>query len=1166
MAVPVAAAASTGAPSCNNISQLLQQLGSDRIIERDRAVLQLSRQAADRNGEMVFAALIDHLGQKLTKLGSRNKTSTQTPESSSSATTTTSAEVVPLVPWGEKVGLLNCVTEVVKKLDDQTRAKAASNQVSNSNATNVATGNTGSTAQSMLNQTLLEKQHFLQHLASCHFLKDSELRVRRALVPVLEAVYERAEFESAKLGHETFFQAVLSDVLFGFERKKFVGLPKTTSSSKEKMINSSAGGPPPLSNSTPNYSLTAPSTRAALAPAHLKNSNFGLLNSAMNNNTLLSDPMDLDDEDFFIAEEVEPVKKDPLKVDIQPPQAPHESEGWGTLESSMACLAAILRGLAKNKEKEKFLRIDSLSLHTESVSQVKPQDKHTCPMVIKLLAADFFASSGVGENGGGDVDFDFVKPFAVEEMEKIRALAVEEEREIKAEQRQTQTETPLLNSMTNKDSESSSSTTAAEEEITVGGYNDLQYRQGSKPTKTTTEFVLQMVRTGGGATSSGIPSIQSFLVQCESSPAGNNINTTSKPPEPVIQQVPFSVEYFLLQCVEHSNRFVREYAFLCFADLIPLLSDLRTSLAQAVTYGLQDNWSQVKYAASKAVRAMMEHKLFVQYQNAVRREDAENLQLPPAMRSSCTSAPDSSTQQQDMKNKIKSHIKLFAPFMCLNRHYVAEGVRLYSQENWKILNPFGGIPLILEVLDEITDAYCDSTNAPNHAVREAACKCILELADRVAVDVRNKKHFLEKFTSPVLVASQSAPDFRKENFQFMLGEGRGTAAAVGGGIKKPDHATGAGGSTGTSSVSTTSPTKTSTSLQVFRRIDMLILAVLSSLEDESWPVRDHACLAAAKLASAFPEEMRPHLDRLLKLLIFAIGDNINCLRKNAGEALAIVLCLYEKVDEIFTGDLRTLTTLNDSMNHGFEPEKEQDRYKFPGLDTFLKNGEDQPMDSKNFAQYTPSGPFSVPLRRREYKLDDKDGLGKLEKDPRFDDATMYSCGSVAPRNFKKFRDKGGCMNCTVHGVLQPWEQAEGAFHCLIDIAKIKLKEDWCTTASTVDSMNFSSENRLTRSQEEFLEEFFKPRMKIVLHLYELSHFPHHCQLKQTICERLVELVEWYKIDEKFLVEKVKPAAFEQTAHKALAVAAAYYLQKCGIFATPKGRGGQERERVRRIEA
>ena len=32
---------------------------------------------------------------------------------------------------------------------------------------------------------------------------------------------------------------------------------------------------------------------------------------------------------------------------------------------------------------------------------------------------------------------------------------------------------------------------------------------------------------------------------------------------------------------------------------------------------------------------------------------------------------------------------------------------------------------------------------------------------------------------------------------------------------------------------------------------------------------------------------------------------------------------------------------------------------------------------------------------------------------------MYSCGSMAPRNFKKFDAGGGCMNCTVHGVIQP---------------------------------------------------------------------------------------------------------------------------------------------------
>ena len=49
---------------------------------------------------------------------------------------------------------------------------------------------------------------------------------------------------------------------------------------------------------------------------------------------------------------------------------------------------------------------------------------------------------------------------------------------------------------------------------------------------------------------------------------------------------------------------------------------------------------------------------------------------------------------------------------------------------------------------------------------------------------------------------------------------------------------------------------------------------------------------------------------------------------------------------------------------------------------------------------------------------------------------MYSCGSSAPRNFKKFADGGGCMNCTVHGKIQPWEQGEGAVHVLVDMFQI----------------------------------------------------------------------------------------------------------------------------------
>merc|ERR1712194_519194 len=149
-------------------------------------------------------------------------------------------------------------------------------------------------------------------------------------------------------------------------------------------------------------------------------------------------------------------------------------------------------------------------------------------------------------------------------------------------------------------------------------------------------------------------------------------------------------------------------------------------------------------------------------------------------------------------------------------------------------------------------------------------------------------------------------------------------------------------------------------------------------------------------------------------------------------------------------------------------------------------------------------------------------MGGIGDFSRFENQTMYSCGSVAPRNFKKFDDGGGCMRCTVHGASQPWEKAEGAFHCLIDL-----------NASCVADAEFSL-----------------PRLAEARELFKLSHFPHHCQYKNTVCERLRDLFwdrnsttqatqeGWWWSQPEGIEERrkwialIKPAA-EQTEHRAL---------------------------------
>eukprot|EP00831_Metopus_contortus_P055786 TRINITY_DN4733_c0_g2_i2.p1 TRINITY_DN4733_c0_g2~~TRINITY_DN4733_c0_g2_i2.p1 ORF type:complete len:514 (-),score=96.93 TRINITY_DN4733_c0_g2_i2:41-1417(-) len=113
-----------------------------------------------------------------------------------------------------------------------------------------------------------------------------------------------------------------------------------------------------------------------------------------------------------------------------------------------------------------------------------------------------------------------------------------------------------------------------------------------------------------------------------------------------------------------------------------------------IARGLADNWSQVRFMASTAVRQFFK---------------IGNIDV-------------------EVRDK---YYPIFIPMMCLNRYYLAEGVRLYSQETWKQVVGEKGKEIVLKYLDEVVVFYISQSRADNHAVREAACHCISELCSKV---------------------------------------------------------------------------------------------------------------------------------------------------------------------------------------------------------------------------------------------------------------------------------------------------------------------------------------------------------------------------------------------------------------------------------------------------
>ena len=161
---------------------------------------------------------------------------------------------------------------------------------------------------------------------------------------------------------------------------------------------------------------------------------------------------------------------------------------------------------------------------------------------------------------------------------------------------------------------------------------------------------------------------------------------------------PHILELVTTKSCFHINRHVRVVGLdtiTVLADIAPVgFFDIHHStvgdiLNKCIKRGMEDNWCQVRYAASIATRSF-----FMKLQEQGR----------------------------------ETYLPLLLPRMCLNRYYIAERVQKYSQESWKMIVGNRGRELVARYASEIVDYYVEMTN---HCVRESACQCIAELGTKV---------------------------------------------------------------------------------------------------------------------------------------------------------------------------------------------------------------------------------------------------------------------------------------------------------------------------------------------------------------------------------------------------------------------------------------------------
>lgn len=347
----------------------------------------------------------------------------------------------------------------------------------------------------------------------------------------------------------------------------------------------------------------------------------------------------------------------------------------------------------------------------------------------------------------------------------------------------------------------------------------------------------------------------------------------------------------IFQALTHTNRFVRETGFSVCGALVscgaeegaellesnPMFT-FGDQLTQHLGKGLADNWSQVRLASSVATRKFL-------------------ISLPSAAR--------------------ERFYPTLLPRLCLNRYYVAEGVRLYSQETWRQVTGAEGKTLVEKYIDPVVSYYIEATGADNHAVREAACACIAELALKLTTDA------------------------------------------------------------------------------VRHHVPRLLHALTVCFTDDSWPVRDAACVACGNFILCFPEEALGSMEELYPLFFTNLEDNIPSVRQGAAVAIANVVRAYGK---------DSLPLVVERLHGG------------------LKGIEEQPSESERYGSLDGGlSTYGVVKRKRDNDMD-------LHSNKQ-----MYSCGSLAP---KMGRGGGGCSDCRFRRPPQLWERADGCIYLAGELAGV----------------------------------------------------------------------------------------------------------------------------------
>ena len=186
---------------------------------------------------------------------------------------------------------------------------------------------------------------------------------------------------------------------------------------------------------------------------------------------------------------------------------------------------------------------------------------------------------------------------------------------------------------------------------------------------------------------------------------------------------------------------------------------------------------------------------------------------------------------------------------------------------------------------------------------------------------------------------------------------------------------------------------------ILPHVNTLRDALIECFADESWPVRDMACVASGSFVLCFPEQSKRALTKLLPLFCTNLKDPISSVRQGGALAISKTLKAYK-----VPGDLN-------------------DQCKVLIAEA-LDGVEKQPVESQKYGDLsTENATFGVVKRLRD-------------NDPDLhENQTMYSCGSLAPK-MGRSSASAGCGDCKFKKPSEPWEAADGCLFLMSELSTL----------------------------------------------------------------------------------------------------------------------------------